>query len=167
MAQRAEKSKDERFLKKCLWFRCLDRSAHYAWRAACRAKSAHSDFGGSRVYACLCVCNLSPALFAEWPDFFTCHSGYTGVKRSPSKYWRRKLTLEKKKRNISRRSCRGSNPGATFRPWVRPSASQAIPTPSKDSYYVSAKQRWEIFDVKSPAVRVSGMVSYSSGRTVE
>ncbi len=51
-------------------------------------------------------CNLPPALLAEWPGFFTCYCGNTGVERIPkwvsteSRPWRRKF---------SRRSSRDSN----------------------------------------------------------
>ena len=53
-------------------------------------------------------CNLPPALLAEWPGFFTCYCGNTGVERilkirvsTESRPWRRKF---------SRRSSRDSNP---------------------------------------------------------
>ena len=35
-----------------------------------------------KVYACF-SCNLPPALLAEWPGFFTCYCGNTGVERIP------------------------------------------------------------------------------------
>ena len=47
---------------------------------------------------CVCVfmCNLPPALLAEWPGSFICRSGNTGVERTPNKSQHTKLTLEKK-----------------------------------------------------------------------
>ena len=35
--------------------------------------------------ACMFRCNLPHALLAEWPGFFTCHCGNTGVKWTPNK----------------------------------------------------------------------------------
>ena len=49
---------------------------HYTWTVA---ESAHSDFIGSKVYACW------GALLAEWPGSFTCHCRYTGMERAPNK----------------------------------------------------------------------------------
>ena len=40
-------------------------------------------------------CNLPPALSAEWLRSWTCHSGNTGVERTPNKSQHRKLTLVK------------------------------------------------------------------------
>ena len=41
-------------------------------------------------------CNLPPALLAEWPGSFTCHSSKTGVERTSKKSRHTKLTLERK-----------------------------------------------------------------------
>ena len=41
-------------------------------------------------------CNLSPALLAEYPESFACHSGNTGVERTLYQSQHTKLTLEKK-----------------------------------------------------------------------
>ena len=42
------------------------------------------------------MCNLPPALWAEWLGSFTCHCGNTGVEQTPNKSQHTKLTLEKK-----------------------------------------------------------------------
>ena len=58
-----------------------DRFPHYAWTAA---RSAHSDFVGSRVYSCLDVtCYLH--FWQNDRGYFTCHCGNTGVERTPNK----------------------------------------------------------------------------------
>ena len=69
VAQRAETTMDECSLASCVCTRFPDRFPHYACTATW---SAHSDFAGSRAYACF-RCNLLPALWAEWPGSFTCH----------------------------------------------------------------------------------------------
>ena len=51
MALWAEMTVDEHFRMSCMWAHFPDRFPHYAWTA----KSAHSNCGGSRVYACLGV----------------------------------------------------------------------------------------------------------------
>ena len=55
------------FLTSCTWAHFPDGFPYYARTA----QAAHSDFVGSRVYAC----NLPPALFTELPGSFTCHCG--------------------------------------------------------------------------------------------
>ena len=75
--------------------------------------------------ACVCKCNLPPALLAEWPRSFTCHCGNTGLERTPSKSQHTKLTLGKK---ILPPLLPGSEL-ATFRSRVRHSNQQAIPAP--------------------------------------
>ena len=45
---------------------------------------------------CVFMCNLPPALLAEWPGSFTCHWGNTRVEWIPDKSQHTKLTLEKK-----------------------------------------------------------------------
>ena len=69
-----------------------DKFPHYAWTAA---QSAHSDFVGSRVYACLGVtCHLQ---FWQYDrGLFSCHCGNTGIERTPNKSQHTKLTLRKK-----------------------------------------------------------------------
>ena len=42
------------------------------------------------------MCNLPPALLAEWPGSFTCHCGNTGVEQTPNRSQHTQLTLEKK-----------------------------------------------------------------------
>ena len=79
VAQQAETS-GQMFPDKLCVSSFPDRFPHYAWIAA---KSAHSDFVGSRVYAYLGVtCYLT--ILAEWPGSFTCHSGNKGVERAPN-----------------------------------------------------------------------------------
>ena len=79
-----------------------DRFPRYAWIAA---QSAHSDFVGGSVYACLGVtCHWH--FLTEWPQSFTRDCGNSGVDRAPNNRQHGKLTLEK---NISSRSCRDSN----------------------------------------------------------
>ena len=71
-------------------------------------------------------CNLPPALLAEWPGFFTCYCGNTGVERIPkNKSQHRKSTLEKK---ILPPFQQGFEP-ATFQSRVRCSNHWAIPAP--------------------------------------
>ena len=68
-----------------------DRFPYYAWTGA---KSAHSDFVGSKVYACLSVtCHLH---FGKMTGSFTSHCGNTGVEQTPNKSQHTKLTLKKK-----------------------------------------------------------------------
>ena len=96
-----------------------DRFPHYARTASL---SAHFDFVGSRVYACLGVtCHLH--FLPEWPGSFTCHCGNTVVERTPNKSQHTKLTLEKK-------ILPPLLPGfelATFRSRVRRPYQQAVP----------------------------------------
>ena len=92
MAQRAETTVTECFLTSCVWARFLIDSTHYAWTAA---KSAHYDFVGSRVYACLSItCHLR--FWQNRRGLFSCHCGITGVERTPNKNQQRELILEKK-----------------------------------------------------------------------
>ena len=74
-------------------------------------------------------CNLPPALLAEWPGFFTCYCGNTGVERNRNKSQHRRSTLEKK---ILPPFQQGFEP-ATFQTRVRCSNHWAIPAPSLDS----------------------------------
>ena len=77
-------------------------------------------------------CNLPPALLAEWPGFFTCYCGNTGVERIPkvstesTESQHRKSTLEKK---ILPPFQQGFEP-ATFQSRVRCSNHWAIPAPN-------------------------------------
>ena len=41
-------------------------------------------------------CKLPPAHLAEWPGYFTCYCGDTGVERTPNKSQHTQLTMEKK-----------------------------------------------------------------------
>ena len=58
---------------------------------------AHSDFLGSRMYACLGVtCHLHFGRMTRTFYRITCHCGNTGVERTPNKSQHTKLTLETK-----------------------------------------------------------------------
>ena len=87
-----------------------DRIPYFAWTAAWWA---HSDFFGSRVYACLGV-TRHLNFWPEWPESFTCHCGNTGVEWTPNKSQHTKWTLEK---NILPLLLPGFEL-ATFRSWV-------------------------------------------------
>ena len=45
---------------------------------------------------CVFMCNLPPALLAEWPGHFMCHCSNTGMEWTPNMSQHTKLTLEKK-----------------------------------------------------------------------
>ena len=113
---------------------------HYAWTAA---KSAHSDFDGSKVYACF-RCNLPPAHLAEWLGSFTCHCGNTEVKRTMNKSQHTKLSLEKK-------FLPPLLPGfelSTFRSRVRRSNQQAMPALSPHFFQTLRPPQWGAADVE-------------------
>ena len=92
MAQWAETTMNKCFLTSYMWA-CFpdDRFPHYAWSA----KSAHSNIIGSRGVH-MFMCNLQPALLAEWLGSITCHCGNMDLEQTTNKSERRTLTLEKK-----------------------------------------------------------------------
>ena len=96
-----------------------DMFPHYAWTVT---YSAHSDFVGSRVYACLCVtCHLH--FWQNDRGLLRGNAETRGVDRTPNKSQHTKLALEKK-------ILPPLQPGfelATFRSRVQYSYQQAIP----------------------------------------
>ena len=90
-----------------------------------------------KVYACLAVtCHLH--FLAEWPGFFTCYCGNTGVERYRNKSQHRKSTLEKK---ILPPFQQGFEP-ATFQSRVRCSNHWAIPAPNSHTYLRFSPLYW-------------------------
>ena len=65
---------DGRSLMSCVWAHFPDRFPPYIWTVW----SAHSDFLGWRVCACLYRCSLPSALLAEWSGSFMCHCSSVG-----------------------------------------------------------------------------------------
>ena len=96
-----------------------DRFPHYAWTVAL---SAHSDFVGLKVYACLGVtCHLH---FWQGDWGLLCAAAVTWVEQTPNKSQHTKLILEKKIRPPLLLGFKLT----TFQSQVRCSYQQAIPT---------------------------------------
>ena len=90
-AQRAETTVAECSFTSCVWARFPDRVPNYAWTAW----SAHSDFAGSRVYACLGV-TAATCTFGRMTRVFYVPLRWHDVERTPNKSQHRKLILAKK-----------------------------------------------------------------------
>ena len=91
MAPRAETTVAERSLTILRVSSFPERFPRYAWRVSW---SAHTDFVGSRVYACLGVTFHLHVWQNDRGLLYHCDN--TGLERTPSKSQRLKLTLEKK-----------------------------------------------------------------------
>ena len=123
MSQRAQTTVAECSLTSCVWTLFLIDSHTLPGQR-------HSQPTRWVNGVCVFRCNLQPALLAEWPGYFTCHCGNTGVERTP-KSQHTKLTLKKK-------ILLPLLPGfelATFRSRVRRSNELAIQAPHKGLYW--------------------------------
>ena len=96
----------------------------------CHFMQSHTDTQG----ACVFSCNLPPALLVEWPGYFTCYCGNTGVERIPKRRVSTESWPSAEKKILPPQ---GFEP-TTFWSRVRRSNHWAIPAPPSIASFKSA-----------------------------